>query len=523
VADSQGPATIESLFARYGPNYRWLVTITAIMGTVATVLTATIVNVALPDIMGTFGMSQDQVQLLSTAFLAAMTGTMLLNAWLVDSFGQRATFTATLAVFIAASLLGGVAPNDSLLVLARILQGGASGILQPLAMQVVYQVFPPEKRGMAMGIYGFGVVLAPAVGPALGGMMVDNFSWRYVFFLAVPFCAVGLLLGLLFMPGRAGSEPIRRFDWAGFGLLSLALVTLLDGLSHGQRDGWQSHRVLVDFVLAAATGIGFIAWELRTPTPLLNPRLFTNRVFASASLVSLIFGAGLFGSTYLIPLFVQTIQGYTPTNSGLLLIPAGLMLALTFPVAGRLTDLAPAYAITVVGLLLFAVSSFLMTRADIDTPFWHLVWWIVIGRIGLALVIPAVSAGALKALPLTLLSQGSGAISFMRQFGGALGVNLLSIALERRTQFYVDTFASAQHAGNGATLDLLQRIGAVLSQSDLPTTLLEAGALHYVGQMVYVQGNTLGYRDSHFIVGAFFMAALLPALLMRQRRHASAA
>ena len=263
MTDAPPPDSIEGLFARYGLAYRWLVTATVMMGTIATILTATIVNVALPDIMGAFGMGQDKAQLLSTGFLAAMTGTMLLNAWMVERLGQRATFMLAVTVFIAASVMGGLAPAEGVLILARVLQGGAAGILQPLAMQVIFQVFPPEKRGSAMGIYGIGVVLAPALGPALGGIMVDSFSWRYVFFMAVPFCLVGLFLATLFLPGRDASASSRKFDWIGFGLMTVFLVTLLNGLSNGQRDGWFSDSILRDFAVALVSGIGFIVWEFR--------------------------------------------------------------------------------------------------------------------------------------------------------------------------------------------------------------------------------------------------------------------
>jgi EmrB/QacA subfamily drug resistance transporter len=361
------PDSIEGLFARFGPSYRWLVTATVMMGTIATILTATIINVALPDIMGAFGMGQDKAQLLSTGFLAAMTGTMLLNAWMVDTLGQRATFMLAITIFIAASIMGGLAPAEGVLILARVLQGGAAGILQPLAMQTIFQVFPPEKRGSAMGIYGIGVVLAPALGPTLGGIMVDSFSWRYVFFMAVPFCFIGLFMAAILMPGRATSGPPRKFDWIGFGLMTVFLVTLLNGLSNGQRDGWISDPILRDFAIALVAGIGFIVWELRTSAPMLNLKLFTNRVYAGASVVAFIFGAGIFGSTFLIPLFVQTIQGYTPTRSGLLLMPAGLILALVFPIAGRLTDRTPAYATVMFGLVIFALSSFLMSNVDTNT------------------------------------------------------------------------------------------------------------------------------------------------------------
>ena len=502
------PDSIEALFARFGPAYRWLVTATVMMGTIATILTATIVNVALPDIMGAFGMGQDKAQLLSTGFLAAMTGTMLLNAWMVETLGQRATFMLAVVVFIVASVMGGLAPAEGVLILARVLQGGAAGILQPLAMQVIFQVFPPEKRGSAMGIYGIGVVLAPALGPTLGGIMVDNFSWRYVFFMAV--------LATLFIPGRASSGPPRRFDWIGFGLMTVFLVTLLNGLSNGQREEWFSDFILGSFAIALVSGIGFIVWELRSPAPMLNLKLFMNRVYAGASVVAFIFGAGIYGSTFLIPLFVQAIQGYTPTRSGLLLMPAGLILAIVFPIAGRLTDRTPAYATVMFGLAVFALSSFLMTGVDTDTSFWLFAWWIMLGRIGLGFIMPSLNAGALKALPMTLLGQGSGAINFVRQLGGAFGVNLLSIALERRSQLYVDSFTAAQHAANSATAGLLRDVTALLAQAGVPEAIRQAGAMNYLGRMIYTQGNMLGYRDSFFIVGAIFLAALLPALMMRQ-------
>lgn len=239
------------------------------------------------------------------------------------------------------------------------------------------------------------------------------------------------------------------------GLLTVFLVTLLNGLSNGQRYGWLSDPILSDFAFALVTGIGFIAWELFTPTLMLNLKLFKNRAYTGASILAFIFGAGNYGSTYLIPLFAQTIQGYTPTRSGLLLMPAGLVLAMVFPIAGRLTDQTPAYAPVMFGLAVFALSSFLMTGVDTDTSFWLFAWWIILGRIGLGFIMPSLKAGALQALPIALLGQGSGAINFVRQLGGAFGVNFLSITLERRSQFYVDSFTAAQHAANSAATDML--------------------------------------------------------------------
>ncbi|WP_029913666.1 DHA2 family efflux MFS transporter permease subunit [Pelobacter seleniigenes] len=506
----------DRLFERFGPAYRWYVSGTVMLGTISTVLTATIVNVALPDIMGTFGMGQDVASLLSTGFLAAMTGTMLLNAWMVESFGQRATFISAMSLFLLASIMGGLAPGQELLILSRLLQGAAAGILQPLSMQVIFQVFPPEKRGSAMGIYALGVVLAPAFGPTLGGVMVDGFSWRYVFFLCVPPALLGLLLATLFMPGRAAGARIKPFDWIGFGLMSLFLMSLLNGLSNGQRYGWHSDWIVGLLVLALVSACAFLLWELCHPAPMLNLRLFRSRGFAGACLVALIFGAGNYGTAYLVPLFVQTIQGYTPTRSGLLLMPAGLILGLVFPISGRLADKIPAYLMIMVGLGLFALSSFLLTGVDVQSTFWALAGWIMIGRIGLGTMIPSLNAGALRALPAAWIGQGSGTINFVRQLGGAFGVNLLAVLLERRTQLYVAALTATQDGSGAATRSLLQGVGQLLSKAGLPTSQLRGGELNYLGRMIYAQGNLLSYRDSFMLVAAIFMLALLPALLMRQ-------
>lgn len=527
------PDPLREMLARWGGNYRWYVTVTAMMGTISTVLSATIVNVALPDMMGAFGMGQDKAQLISTGFLAAMTATMLLNAWLLDSFGQRATFSATLLLFIAASVMGGLAPSEPVLVLARVLQGAAAGVLQPLAMVVIFQVFPPAQRGSAMGIYGIGVVLAPALGPTIGGIMVDNLSWRYVFFLSVPFCAAGVLFAGLFMPGRIATGPRRPFDWAGFGLMLAFLFTLLSALSNGQRHGWMSHLVLRDFLLTAMAGLGFLWWETRTAAPMLNLSLFRSPAFAGAALVALVFGAGIYGSTYLVPLFVQTIQGYTPTRSGLVLMPAGLLLTVAFPLAGRLTDRLQAHWLILAGLAIFAWSAWLMADLDTDTPFWTLAAWIMLGRVGLALIMPSLNAGALRALPPALLGQGSGAVNFVRQLGGALGTNLLAVAVERRTQLYAQAFATSQDTSNPATVELLrQMLGPILAQAGLAEGGLADGfgpdsiglaegprlayALDYLGRILAAQAGMMGYRDGFLLTALVFLLAIPPAFLMRR-------
>jgi len=514
-----GNGSVEALFARYGPAYRWIATGTALVAAISVILSATIVNVAVPEVMGSFGIDQTKAQWLSTGFLAAMTATMLLTDWADRAFGQRGSITMALTLFTAGSILGGLAPDEDVLILARVIQGAAAGIVQPLAMVIIFRVFPPEKRGAAMGIFGIGVVLAPALGPWVGGLLMDSFNWRYVFYLAVPFALLGILLAVLFLPARADAGPRPGFDWAGMGLLGLFLVTVLSALSSGQRSGWSSDRVLGEFAIAAVSLVAFIGWESRTAKPMLDLRLFGSGAFSAAALVSFVLGAGLFGTTYLLPVFVQTIQGLTPTQAGLLLMPSGFAMVLIFPIAGRLSDrLSPGILIGA-GLALFAWSSWLTAGAEVSTGFWMLAWWTVISRIGMGLIFPALSVGSLRVLPTRLIAQGSGTINFARQLGGAFGVNLLAVMLERRTVFHADALAATQAPDNDATIAFLSQVARLVEAAGLPDVQQLPAATWFLGQAIYLQASTLSYRDCFLVTAIVFAAALVPTWLLDRGTH----
>ncbi|MCC7486732.1 MAG: DHA2 family efflux MFS transporter permease subunit [Burkholderiales bacterium] len=515
--------TTDELFSRYGPGYKWIATFTVMLGTISAVLTTTSVNVAIPDIMGAFGVGQDRAQWLSTGTLAAMTVGMLLNDWLMTRFGVRGTFVGALCIFAAALLLAAHSPNMSVLILARVVQGAVAGVLQPLSMYTLFRVFPPQHRGSAMGFFGVSVVIGPALGPTLGGLLIEDFSWRAIFYVAVPVCAVGVLMGSMFLPVREEGARPARFDWSGFVLLGAALTALLAGLSNGQREGWHSDYIVALFAAAATATAGFFLWELRAARPLVNLRVLGNVQFTAASSVAFIFGAGLFGSTYLVPLFVQTVQHLTPLAAGLLLMPAGLILAVFFPIGGYLSDRISARKLIVSGLACFALSAYWLADIDVNTSFWTIAWCVVLSRIGLALIKPSLNLAALKALRPGELGQGAGMINFSRQLGGAFGVNVLSVTLDRRTFFHADTLTALQTSANSATADLLRLIEQTLAQAGASADVQSAGALHYLGKVIYAQAYTMGFRDSFVIIAVVYTLALLPAWIMGRVRPAAGA
>lgn len=407
---------------------KWPVTLTVLMGTVAVVLNATVVNVAIPPIMADFGMSQLAAQWLSTGFLAAMTATMLASARLMERLGQRRTFEWSLWCFLAASVLAALSPNGPVMIAARIAQGAAAGVVQPLALVLIFQVFEDRERGKALGLYGMGVVLAPAIGPAVGGVLIDWLSWRAVYLPGVPFALLALAGARRYLhDGR--SQQCAVFDWRGMLWLSAGLACLLAGLAELSQAGvWAGLGIVIGLALLAV----FLRRCARVESPLIELSVLAHPRFALASALAMVYGAGLYGSTYLVPLLAQGVQQFSATATGLIMMPAGLALTIVFPLAGRLADRLPAHRLLLVGCPGFALGMFGLALSDPATAFATLAFWIAFGRMALGLMMPALNIGGLRSLPQSLTHQGSGVINFARQLGGAFGVNLFALLLEMR-------------------------------------------------------------------------------------------
>ncbi|MEL0018628.1 MAG: DHA2 family efflux MFS transporter permease subunit [Rickettsiales bacterium] len=508
--------TIDTLFARYGPAYRWLVTLTVMIGAIAMGFATSMVNVAVPAVMGAYGVGLDQAQWMATGFLATMSTTMLLSSWLIEVLGQRVTYFMTMIVFAAGSTMSATAPNIELLVLGRILQGAATGVGQPLAMFSIFSVFPPEKRGMAVGLYGLGTVLAPTFGPILGGLAIDHVSWRYLFYLPLPFCFPAMLMCLIFMPTKKLARRLPPFDWTGFALIFTATFLLLGGLSNGQRWGWTSDAIVLKLVGGAALMGVFIWWETKATYPFLDLSLFRNHQFALIMLAGFVFGAGLFASGYFIPVFVQTIQNYSATDAGLLLAPGGLVMMIFFPLAGRITDSFPAHMPIAGGLLIFSIGFFLISVVDVNTGFWALVGYTAINRIGLSLAIPSLSAGALKAVPPEKLARGASSATFFRNLGGGFGISLLTAFFEHRAQFHGQALTATQTSGNQTTVELLGSVRHLLGEIGMPAGVQASGALDYLSKIIEAQASTLGFQDTFLAIALVSLIAVGPAWMIGQ-------
>jgi len=502
---------IEALFQRYGPAYRWLVTVAGLLGAMSMVLSATMINVAVPSIMGAFGIGQDLAQWAATAFLATMVASQLLNAWAVDAFGQRSTFCLALAIFVLGALIGAGAANIETLIAARVLQGFAAGLVQPLVMATVVAVFPAERRGMAVGLYSVGVTMAPSFGPWIGGLAIDALNWRQIFIVPLPLVVLAFLMGLVLMPSKRFSWRLPSFDWSGYALLTLALMCVMSVIGNGQRWGWTSDRSVVFLAIGLLAAAAFALLQLRKKNPLLDVSLFADLRFAAAMGIAFAFGAGNFATNYAIPVFMQTVQGFTATAAGFVLVPAGILLVMMIPVVGRLADTLPSHVPILLGCLLFSLAGWLLSTADVNTAFWTLAGFAIISRVALGLVMPNLGKVAMSTVPADKLNQGAGTYNFIRQMGGAFGVNLTAVAIDMRTARHADLLTATQTPDNAQTGELLTRIAELLARGGLPESALQPGALDYLGRVIYAQALGFGFQDAFFFICFAFALALLPA------------
>jgi EmrB/QacA subfamily drug resistance transporter len=506
--------TVDTLYGRYGRSYLWLATVTGVTASFTMVLTGTIANVAVPNVMGAFGVGQDLAQFLATAFIATMTASQLLNAWFVDTFGQRLAFTIVLAVFAAGGLLCAFSPTLDFIIVGRIMQGFSAGVVQPLVMVTILQVFPPERRGTAMGIYGMGLVLALGLGPVVGGIVIDALSWRYMFFVPLPLVAVAMIMGTFFMPTTRPEGSRAPFDWTGYLLLCTALYCVMSAIANGQREGWSSNTIMSYLLIGGAAAYAFIHSQLRADAALLRLSLFGNPRFAAAAVCAFVYGIGNFSTTYAVPVFGQLVQGLTPTAAGSLLLPASLVLVAIFPFTGWLADRAPPQYPLIGGFLLFVVGTSLLATADVNTAYASVVIFAMVGRLGMGFIMPSLMTAAIKALPPGELNVGSGNINFCRQLGGAFGINALVALMERRTQFHSDAITATQTADNAATRELLRKAGDLVAQSGLSERIQHAVSLEHLADMIYAQALTFSFQDGFHMIAAVFIAAVIPAYVL---------
>lgn len=434
--------SLADLQARYGDRLRWRFLYTLMVGTVAAIMSSTIINVAVPDMSHHFDLSPSQAQWLSSSFMLAMTLSMLTTPWLLGRYGYRRTYTAALSLLMVGGVVGGLAQSLDVVLAMRVVEGLAAGVTMPIPALIIMRAFEAHEQAKATSVFGVGVVLAPAIGPSIGGLLVDVWNWRAIFFMVVPFCLAAIVAARRYVPvsapGGQSAGKSARLDLVGLGLAAVFTVCLLNGAV-----GLRVLPAAEAAALLAVAGVAlaaFVAWQRRVMArrdqggvaPLVHLDIFRNRSFQLGSGVTLIYGVSLYGSTYLMPVYMQSALGLSPSLVGVVMLPAGLMLSATMGVVGRLSSrFAPAHMLQagLIGLFLAFNAMWLMHWT---LSIALLVMLAVSNRIALGFTMPNMQVTALGDLDKGLMAYAASSVNFLRMLGGAVGIGLVGVLLDWR-------------------------------------------------------------------------------------------
>jgi DHA2 family multidrug resistance protein len=426
---------------------QWLIAITVTLATFMEVLDTSIANVALPHIAGNLSAGQDESTWVLTSYLVSNAVILPMSGWLGTIFGRKRFYMVCVALFGISSFLCGLAPSLAWLVFFRVLQGLGGGGLAPSEQAILADTFPPRQRGMAFALYGFAVVLAPAIGPTLGGYITDNYNWRWIFFINIPVALVSLFLTHRLVEDPPWLKRIKNKKWnvdfIGLGLIALGLGSLQVVLDKGERDDWFGSNFIVTFAILAAIGIlGTIVWEYFQPDPIVDIKLFANRTFAISCVMMFMLGLALFGSTVLIPQLLQSLLGYTAAEAGMVLSPGGLVVLFCMPVVGIMVSKLDARYLIAFGFGVSALALYHMTSLDLNISFGEAVKYRMFQALGLAFLFVPINTMSYVGVPREKNNAVSGMTNLFRNIGGSVGISLVETLLSRRSQFHENRLSS---------------------------------------------------------------------------------
>jgi len=500
------------------PFYKWLVVIAVMSGAFLVVLDTTVVNVALPKIMAAFGVNVDKIEWIVTAYMIAMAIMMPSVGWLSARIGNKTLFMASLIIFTAASCLSGAAWNVDALIVFRIFQGIGAGALMPIAMVIIFEAFPPEERGLAMGVYGIGATFGPAIGPTLGGYLTDQFSWHLIFYINIPIGLIGIVLAAIILPPDEHKKQIH-FDILGFLTMAVFLGSLLAALSQGQREGWSSFYILTLFSVAVFGLVTFLWVERLTKEPFIDLSVYKTFAHTMATIVFIIQGFGLYGSTFLIPLYFESMLDYTALQAGLLMLPMAVVVAVILPLAGRMADRMDGRIPITFGVLFSALSLYWLSLVDLRTSDTTAYLMLIVRGLGIGFIFPPLMNLALKCLPPEKTAVGSGLMNVSRQIGGAFGVAIIGVLLDRREVFHHSLFAQAQNLNSFSTKYFLGHFQEIFHKLGSVESMAYQKALTMLHLLVKKEAMVASFDDCFLIAGVTFLLALLPTALLRIQKE----
>jgi DHA2 family multidrug resistance protein len=505
------------------PKYNpWLIAIVVALAAFMEVLDTSIANVALPHMAGNLGASNDESTWVLTSYLVSNAIVLPISGWLATLFGRKRFFMLCIFLFTVSSLLCGAAPTLSMLIVFRVLQGAGGGGLQPMAQAILADTFPPQKRGLAFALYGITAIMAPTIGPTLGGWITDNYSWRWIFYINLP---VGILT--LFLVIRMVEDPpylsraksaLARVDYIGISLLILGIGALQILLDKGQEDDWFGSSFIVILAAVAVVSLtSLLIWEWRQKAPVIDVRMFASFNFAISSLMMFFLGVLLFSSLVMMPQFLQTLMGYTAESAGLVLSGAGLVLLFEMPVVGQLTTKVPVKYIMAFGWLCLALGMYYSTmRMDLQISFASAARLRIIQSFGLGFLFVPISLSAYSGVAPEKGNSVSGLVNFMRNIGSSVGTSMVTTILARRAQFHQSILAYNATNYDAAFRNQISGLSQQLvhAGATIPDAQVQAYGRTY--QSLLVQSQTLAYIDVYMLLAVAASVMFFLALIVRK-------
>ena len=500
----------------------WLIAVVVMLATFMEVLDTSVANVALPHIAGSLSSTSDEATWVLTAYLVANAIVLPLSGWFSTLFGRKRFYMTCVLLFTISSALCGLAPSLGMLILFRIMQGLGGGALQPVSQAILRETFPREKQGMAMAVYGMGVVLAPVVGPTLGGWITDNYTWRWIFLINIPVGICSLLLTslLIFDPPYLIRKSLKdglRIDYIGLGLLATGLGALEITLDEGQRNDWlSSYGIAAAAIIAVFALISVVVWELRQKDPVVDFHLLKDRNFAISTATMFMLGFVLYGSTTALPLFLQTLLGYTAMQSGMALSPGGLAIMVMMPVVGFLMSKFEPRWLVIFGLLISAYGLFQMTNFDLNIDFQHAVWARVVQSLGLAFLFVPINTMAFYFVDKQKTSYATGLINLARNVGGSTGIAISTTLVARRQQFHQQRLLDHLTPFDSAYQSAIESSKQMFISRGSDAVHAAQQAQQMVYNMMQRQALLLAFLEN-FRLLAFTFLAVIPLMFLMKR------
>jgi len=505
-----------------GETHPWLIAFTVMLAIFMEVLDTSVANVALPHIAGNLSAGVDESTWVLTSYLVSNAIVLPLTGWFSSLFGRKRFYMTCVVIFTLSSLLCGLAPSLPLLVIFRIMQGAGGGALQPISQAILLESFPKEKRGMAMAIFGMGVVLAPIIGPTLGGWITDSYSWRWIFLINIPVGVISLVLTLflVFDPPYLVRKSFRegaRIDYIGIGLLSVGLGFLQVVLDKGEREDWFGSTFIIWCAVVAVVGLlGAFLWELSQKDPAVDFHLLKERNFLIATMTMFMLGVVLYGSTALLPIFLQTLLGYTALLSGLVLSPGGILVVILLPVVGKLLTHIESRWLVVFGLAILSLSLFHMATFNLEVDFRTAMTARIYQSAGMAFLFVPINVMAFYFIPKEKINNATGIINLARNIGGSVGIAGVVTMLARRTQFHQAVLVSHMTPLDSAYRAMLGGAGQMLAARGSDPVLAAHQAQGLAYGVLMRHSTMLAFLDDFWLMAVVILAVIPFMFLMKK-------